>query len=110
MADTIRHVPWPADAADDSGLLEHEWLVTNGLGGYAAGTVAGALTRRYHGLLVAALAPPLGRMVVVSSLWERVRLPDGGVTVLSAEDRADRLDLAGARSLAGFRLEDGLPV
>lgn len=39
---------------------EHEWLVTNGLGGYASGTVAGLLTRRYHGLLVAALQPPLG--------------------------------------------------
>jgi len=38
-----------------------EWLVTNGLGGFASGTVAGLLTRRYHGLLVAALQPPLGR-------------------------------------------------
>ena len=37
-----------------------EWLVTNGLGGYASGTVAGLLTRRYHGLLVAALPPPHG--------------------------------------------------
>jgi predicted glycogen debranching enzyme len=49
-------------------------------------------------------------MVAVSSLWERVRLPDGNVSVLSAEDGAGRLDLAGARSLADFRLEDGLPV
>jgi glycogen debranching enzyme len=42
-----------------------EWLVTNGIGGYASGTVAGLLTRRYHGLLVAALQPPLGRTVLV---------------------------------------------
>jgi glycogen debranching enzyme len=42
-----------------------EWLVTNGIGGFAAGTVAGALTRRYHGLLVAALSPSLGRTLVV---------------------------------------------
>ncbi|MGL5877529.1 MAG: glycogen debranching enzyme N-terminal domain-containing protein, partial [Xenococcaceae cyanobacterium] len=41
-----------------------EWLVTNGIGGYASGTVAGMLTRRYHGLLVAALDPPLGRTLL----------------------------------------------
>jgi predicted glycogen debranching enzyme len=45
-----------------------EWLVTNGIGGYAAGTIADAPTRRYHGLLVAALAPPLGRTVLFSKL------------------------------------------
>jgi hypothetical protein len=38
-----------------------EWLVTNGIGGFAMGTIAGLLTRRYHGLLIAALQPPLGR-------------------------------------------------
>src|ERR671934_45745 len=43
-----------------------EWLCTNGLGGYASGTVAASLTRRYHGILVAALRPPLGRRVVAA--------------------------------------------
>ena len=38
-----------------------EWLCTNGIGGFASGTLAGSLARRYHGLLVAALTPPLGR-------------------------------------------------
>ena len=47
-----------------------EWLCTNGIGGFASGTVAGLLTRRYHGLLVAALTPPLGRTVLVSKLDE----------------------------------------
>jgi predicted glycogen debranching enzyme len=47
-----------------------EWLVTNGIGGYASGTVAGLLTRRYHGLLVAALAPPLGRTLLLAKLDE----------------------------------------
>ncbi len=47
-----------------------EWLVTNGIGGYASGTVAGVLTRRYHGLLVAALAPPLGRSLLLAKLDE----------------------------------------
>ncbi len=52
-----------------------EWLVTNGIGGYASGTVAGPLTRRYHGLLVAALTPPLQRTVLVTRFDETV---DGG--------------------------------
>src|SRR3989338_11689272 len=47
-----------------------EWLVTNGLGGYASGTVAGLLTRRYHGLRVAALRPPVGRTLLVAKLDE----------------------------------------
>ena len=49
-----------------------EWLVTNGIGGFASGTVAGMLTRRYHGLLVAALQPPLGRTLLVTKLDETV--------------------------------------
>lgn len=52
--------------------LSREWLVTNGIGGYAAGTVAGALTRSYHGLLVAALGPPLGRTLLLAKLDESV--------------------------------------
>jgi predicted glycogen debranching enzyme len=47
-----------------------EWLVTNGLGGFACGTVAGMLTRRYHGLLVAALNPPLARTLLVTAFEE----------------------------------------
>ena len=90
MAEIVRPLPWRAGEVDESTLLDHEWLVTNGLGGYAAGVVAGAVTRRYHGLLVAALPPPLGRLVVVSHLWERVRLPDGSVIVLSGEERVGR--------------------
>jgi predicted glycogen debranching enzyme len=53
-----------------------EWLVTNGIGGYASGTIAGLLTRRYHGLLVAALNPPLGRTLMLTKLDE-VALYDG---------------------------------
>ena len=68
-------------------LLTREWLVTNGLGGYAAGTLAGVSTRRYHGLLIAALPAPLGRLVMMSQLGERVRLPGGAVHWLSGEER-----------------------
>lgn len=49
---------------------QREWLVTNGLGGYASGTIAGTLTRRYHGLLVAALKPPLERTLLVTKFDE----------------------------------------
>ena len=49
---------------------KREWLVTNGIGGYASGTVAGLLTRRYHGLLIAALKPPLGRTLLLTKLDE----------------------------------------
>ena len=49
-----------------------EWLTTNGLGGYASGTACGANTRRYHGLLVAALEPPGQRTVLLSRLDETV--------------------------------------
>jgi predicted glycogen debranching enzyme len=51
--------------------LNREWLVTNGLGGYASGTVGGPLTRRYHGLLIAALPNPLGRFMMLNALLER---------------------------------------
>ncbi|NET35189.1 MAG: glycogen debranching protein [Cyanothece sp. SIO1E1] len=49
---------------------QREWLVTNGIGGYACGTVAGLLTRHYHGLLIAALTPPLGRTLLFTKLDE----------------------------------------
>lgn len=49
-----------------------EWLVTNGIGGFASGTVAGVLTRRYHGLLLAALQPPVGRTLLLAKLDETV--------------------------------------
>ena len=49
-----------------------EWIETNGLGGYASGTVSGANSRRYHGLLVAAMHPPVDRMVLVSKLEETI--------------------------------------
>src|SRR6202158_360677 len=54
-----------------------EWLVTNGIGGYASGTIAGGMSRRYHGLLIAALQPPVGRTYLVAGLDEIVRYGGG---------------------------------
>ena len=58
--------------------LKREWIVTNGLGGFASSTITGANTRRYHGLLVAALKPPAARTVMLSKLDEEVEV--GGTT------------------------------
>ncbi|HLC13942.1 MAG TPA: glycogen debranching enzyme N-terminal domain-containing protein, partial [Chthoniobacterales bacterium] len=55
MAFTNRSLPWDKTNHSRELLLEREWLVTNGLGGFASGTISGAITRRYHGLLIAAL-------------------------------------------------------
>ncbi len=66
-------------------LLSREWLITNGMGGYASGTVIGANTRRYHGLLVSPNRPPLERAVLLSGMLERVILPDGVVELANFE-------------------------
>ena len=58
---------------DYKATVKKEWLITNGLGGYASSTVVGCNTRRYHGLLVAALRPPGGRTVLVSKLEEVIQ-------------------------------------
>lgn len=87
-----------------------EWLVTNGVGGYAAGTVSGALTRRGHGLLVAALEPPLGRVLLLAKLAERVAL-DGVTHDLDANLWASGVVRpSGFLALESFRLEDTVPA
>ncbi len=63
--------------ADMNASLDHEWLVTNGIGGYASGAISGATTRCYHGLLVASLHPPVERTVMVTKVDEELLLPDG---------------------------------
>src|SRR3954465_13977821 len=75
---------WTAGKPDREALLSREWLVTNGLGGYASGTIAGAATRRYHGLLIAALPNPLRRTMMFNHLSEQLRLPDGTLVHLGA--------------------------
>src|SRR4029079_3086142 len=106
-----RRIPWPPRDASDESLVMREWLVANDLGGYASGTVSGGITRRYHGLLIAALPAPLGRMVMLSHLAEQVRLADGRLFELGARQQAgDTADAHGTGHLTEFRLEGGLPV
>ncbi|MFN2542450.1 MAG: amylo-alpha-1,6-glucosidase [Chthoniobacterales bacterium] len=107
----IRALPWDSAHMSREVLLNREWLVTNGLGGYASGTISGAITRRYHGLLIAALPAPLGRVVMWSHVSEFLRFGGKDVVSLAGEERAGGLlDLHGADFLREFRLEDGLPV
>ena len=107
----VRAMPWDGAQMSRELLLNREWLVTNGLGGYASGTVSGAITRRYHGLLIAALPAPLGRMIMWSHVSEFLRFSDDDVVSLGGEERAGgQLDLRGADYLREFRLDGGLPV
>jgi len=107
----VRHVPLPNDGGRAQVLLDTEWLVTNGLGGYASGTAAGVVTRRYHGMLVSALPNPIGRTVMLNHLSERLVLPDGRSTFLGGEEHvAGKLDPDIAGRVVDMRLEAGLPV
>jgi predicted glycogen debranching enzyme len=110
MAEAILNkVPWKGDHEHPEHLLTREWLVTNGLGGYASGSVAGVATRRYHGLLIAALPTPVGRTVMLSHLGEWLRLPDRRLVRLAGEERPEKpFELP--EILTEFRLEMGLPV
>jgi predicted glycogen debranching enzyme len=93
-------------------LLDREWLVTNGLGGYASGSVAGVITRRYHGVLTAALAAPFGRMVMLSHLSEELVWADGRRCRLTGSEHVGSglTEFHAAAGLKAFRVEDGLPV
>jgi predicted glycogen debranching enzyme len=87
-----------------------EWLVTNGIGGYASGTVAGLLTRRYHGLLVAALNPPLGRTLLLTKLDETV-LYDTRSYLLHTNRWADGIvSPQGYQHIERFLMEGTIPV
>lgn len=101
----------PESGWDAQELLSREWLVTNGLGGYASGTLAGIHTRGYHGFLTAALPAPLGRVLMLKQLTERIEA--GGeswsLTGEAAESGADDA-LPVPVYLGEFHLEQGLPV
>jgi predicted glycogen debranching enzyme len=108
--------PSNLNPAQGNELTEREWLVTNGLGGYASGTASGALSRRYHGLLVAALPAPLGRMIMFNYLTESLRFntaaTDGNNVVTLGTDQtgAGDLETPPRGAAVEFRLDCGLPV
>jgi predicted glycogen debranching enzyme len=87
-----------------------EWLVTNGLGGYASGTVAGTTTRRYHGLLVAALQPPVQRTMLVNGLDETVRYAGNRISLSANRWRSGFISPNGYLQIESFHLEGSKPV
>src|SRR5215510_5767555 len=97
---------------DFASASRREWLVTNGLGGYASGTVSGANTRRYHGLLVAALRPPLERRVMVAKIDALAHYDgDGKVYPLATNEyTSNTIDPRGYRNIESFHLEGLIPV
>jgi predicted glycogen debranching enzyme len=92
-------------------LLHREWLLTNGLGGYASGTISGSIARRHHGLLIAALPAPLGRVVMFNHVCEAIRFSDNRVVQISG-DEPSRPEHGPSRNnhATQFRLENGIPV
>lgn len=94
--------------SDLAAVLSREWLETNGIGGYASSSVSGANTRRYHGLLVAAIRPPLGRAVLLSKFDEAVII-DRERYELSTNQYPNTISPEGYRHMKHFRL-DPFPV
>src|SRR5579885_1273786 len=107
----VRRLALPTDRdARARKLIDTEWLVTNGLGGYSSSTLSGVITRRYHGILVAALPNPYGRTVMLNHLGERIVDGDRVVSLNSEEHVAGRIDTSASEYVADVRLDAGLPV
>ena len=87
-----------------------EWLCTNGLGGFASGTVAGLLTRRYHGLLVAALKPPVGRTLLVPKVEEVVEYGGESSALSACRWHDGTIAPEGYKLLERFSLDGTMPV
>lgn len=103
----ILKIPCTSDCAQ---LSAREWLITNGQGGYASGTIAGVPTRRYHGLLIPDLPSPLGRTVLIQHLEETVTTPEGKTFLTGREETEGNFINEGPRYLQEFRLEWMMPV
>ena len=85
--------------------LRLEWIVTNGLGGYSSSTVLGVNTRKYHGLLVASLNPPVDRHLLLAKLDEEVKVGRNVHALASNEIEQDRMEPEGYRYLTCFSME-----
>ncbi len=90
--------------------LDKEWLVTNGIGGFASGTVSGINTRRYHGFLIAALRPPVERTLLLATINEEAEI-DQHTYYLGANEYPDgKIQPGGFVHIEEFRLECGIPT
>jgi len=89
---------------------QREWLVTNGIGGFASGTVSGNLTRRYHGILIAALNPPVGRTQLVAKVDEVVESNGASYALATNRWTSGAIEPRGYVHIQNFRLEGTVPV
>jgi predicted glycogen debranching enzyme len=106
-----RTVDFGREICADLGAGEsREWLVTNGIGGFASGTIAGSLTRRYHGLLVAALKPPVGRTLLVTKLDETGHCGEAAHALATNRWQSGAIDPHGYHAIERFRLAGTTPV
>lgn len=88
---------------------EKEWLLTNGIGGYASLGVNGGATRKYHGLLVASFPPPIGRVNMCTYLQDSARLPNSSEIYFSSQDVLDLISQPQFKC-SKVELKSGLPV
>jgi len=95
---------------DFSAASSREWLVTNGIGGYASGTVAGCSTRRYHGLLLAALRPPVGRTLLVGALDEIIDYAGTSYELAAHEWASGAIAPQGFHFIESFVLDGAIPT
>lgn len=87
-----------------------EWLITNGIGGYASGTITGLLTKRYHGLLIAALKPPVARTLLLTKLDEIINYHKNSYYLYTNRWADGTVTPHGYLNLESFRLEGTIPV
>lgn len=99
-----------APLLDLATAVRREWLVTNGIGGYASGTVIGVDTRRYHGLLMAALRPPVGRTLLLARLRDTIEVAGDRYPLHTAEYHDETIDPLGYLFLEEFSLDGQRPV
>jgi predicted glycogen debranching enzyme len=102
---------WGRETTGDLAAAERrEWLCVNGIGGFASGTIAGTQTRRYHGLLVAALKPPLGRTLLAAAAHESLEYADTVWPLVTGRWTSGAIDPQGHRLIQRFRLDGTTPV
>ena len=95
---------------DFGAASSREWLVTNAVGGYASGTVAGCATRRYHGILLAALQPPVGRTHLVAALDETIDYAGTTYELATHKWASGAIAPQGLEYIESFQLDGTIPT
>src|SRR5436189_6449131 len=102
---------WGREVTGDLAAAERrEWLCVNGIGGFASGTIAGSQTRRYHGLLIAALAPPLGRTLLAAQVHDSVDYGGRTWALFCGRWAGGVAEPSGYQLVERFRLDGPTPV